>query len=84
MTSRTKTSWLFAVTLAGALLLPSLACAGPRHRVVVHHRVPKPIVAVKVVPARPVPVKKVWISGHWKRLPSGRRIWVAGHWKYYR
>lgn len=34
----------------------------------------------KARPAQPGP-NYVWVPGHWKRGPRGRRVWVAGHWK---
>ncbi len=77
-TMAAKVRWALGLAALATLLLPLSAQAGPRRVVIVRHA-PK-IVAV-VRPPAPKPRKKVWVPGHYKVMPSGRRVWVPGHWK---
>ena len=88
-----KAPWVAALALAGALLIPASASAGPalilrfapmRTMILVKASRPAPPRTVVLRVAKPLPPKpahKVWIKGHWKTNRYGRRVWVASHWK---
>lgn len=86
-----KAPWIAALTLAGALLLPTAASARPA--VFFHIAPARAVVWVKPAPqVKPVVIrsvyakthKKVWVNGHWKINRFGRRVWVKGHWAWVR
>lgn len=76
-----STMLLAAAALLAASVVGPLISRAEAKVIVLRPRPVRPVLVVRVVPAKPKPPKRVWVPGHWRIDRFGHRVWVPGHWR---